>query len=88
MTQKQHTKFYVGCKVGGSRELIRYHKQPTAITHGHQYLAVIGPFRTKRGAEFMRDYGQGNPHCQCVRDAERLAVHALANKTVQRILGN
>ena len=50
---------------------------PTFATHGTQYNAVVGPFRTRRGARFMRDYGQGNPHCRCVRDAERLGkMHA------------
>jgi len=47
--------------------------KPTEATHGHQYLAVIGPFRTKAGAEFMANNGWNNPHCQCVADAERLA---------------
>lgn len=48
--------------------------------------AVIGPFRTVRGAEFMRQYGEGNPHCQTVGDAERLAKQyaAQAEKAAER----
>ena len=46
---------------------------PTHASHGDKYRAVIGPFRTARGAEFMRVFGVGNPHCRCVADAERLA---------------
>lgn len=38
-----------------------------------QYSAIIGPFKTKEGAEFMAMYGKNNPHCQTVYDAEKLA---------------
>lgn len=55
------------------REIFRAPIEPTFASHGAQFNAVIGPFRTARGAKFMRDYGQGNPHCRCVADAERLA---------------
>ena len=65
-------RYYVG--LGGSKPtLLHLESDPTRGTHGHLYAAVIGPFQTKRGAEFMRDYGQGNPHIYHVRDAERLA---------------
>lgn len=52
-----------------------------------QYNAVIGPFRTKRGAEFMRDHGANNPHVQTVQDAERIAKqiadeNAIENQTL------
>jgi hypothetical protein len=51
------------------------HKEtPTYESHGSLYYAVIGPFRTKRGQEFMAKYGQNNPRCLCVADAERLSV--------------
>lgn len=46
---------------------------PTNNTHGKKYRCVVGHFRTLAGAKFMRDHGPGNPHCQCVADAERLA---------------
>ena len=45
---------------------------PTSVEYPY-YMMVIGPFVTKRGATFMRDYGQENSHCQTVADAERLA---------------
>lgn len=63
---------YVGLKAGLVREVFKSASLPTTETHGGEYLAVIGPFRTKRGALFYRDHGQGNPHCRCVSDAERL----------------
>ena len=53
------------------REVFRCDSVPTQETHGEKYNAVIGPFRTLRGARFMR--GPGYPHCCNVRDAERLA---------------
>lgn len=55
-----------------TREIFRAASVPTFATHP-DYNAVIGPFRTKRGALFMARYGRSNPHCQCVADAERLA---------------
>lgn len=58
---------------GTARTVFRSVETPTQETHGAQFAACVGPFRTKRGAEFMRDYGRANPHCQCVNDAERLA---------------
>lgn len=65
-------RIYLGYKNGQAREIFKSDAMPTESTHGDKYAAVVGPFRTMRGARFMRDYGQGNPHCQCVSDAERL----------------
>lgn len=65
-------KLYVGLR-DGAREVFRSVLTPTFHSHGEKYNAVIGPFQTKRGAEFMAKYGQGNPHVQCVADAERIA---------------
>jgi hypothetical protein len=67
------TRIYVGIADGLKREVFRSVTTPTWDTHYPKYLACIGPFRTMRGARFMRDYGQGNPHLQCVADAEVLA---------------
>lgn len=61
-------KWYVGCK-GGSR--IAFATATT--TNIGDYAALIGPFRTKRGAQFMARYGRNNPHIRNVADAERLA---------------
>ena len=67
-------KFYVGLSASGSlRRWLFNDVEPIKNNHGDQYVAIIGPFATKRGAIFMRDYGEGNPHCQTVSDAERLA---------------
>ena len=71
MTTK--TRPYVGVKPDSSRELFRSNVEPTRDVWGHLYLYVIGPFKTVRGARFMRDYGKGNPHCQWTGDAEALA---------------
>ncbi len=64
--------YYCGMKSNG-REVFRCAQTPTRTTHGAHYWAVIGPFRTKRGAQFMADYGRNNPHLQTVADAERIA---------------
>ena len=70
MTHKNS--WYVGL-AHGKRETFRCAFAPTEETHGKLYAAVIGPFNTRKGAEFMRDYGAGNPHCRCVSEAESLA---------------
>lgn len=49
-------------------------EKPTEETHGNRYACTIGPFDTLAGAEYMSAYGAGNPHCQTVEDAERLAA--------------
>ena len=67
------TRSYVGIGPDGNRKVFRSASKPEAETHGSIYSAVIGPFRTVRGAEFMVKFGAGNPHCQTVADAERLA---------------
>lgn len=65
---------YVGCKAG-KREVFKAESEPTEDSHGHLYNAVIGPFRTMRGAKFMAECGYNNPHLQTVADAERIALH-------------
>lgn len=72
-------RYFVGiyCDGAARRKVFTFDGTPTEQTHGDQFAAVIGPFRTKRGAQFMADYGRGNPHCVCVSDAEQLAkIHA------------
>lgn len=58
-------------------EAFRSEAPPTFESHGSKYDAVIGPFRTVRGAKIMALYGNGNPHIRCVDDAE---AHARASK--------
>ena len=69
------TKWFVGLYLNcmKKRNVFQSNIIPTEPTHGHIYAAVIGPFKTKRGARFMAEHGAGNPHCQTVRDAEVLA---------------
>lgn len=66
-------KIYVGIMPGLRREIFKSEFVPTQETHGAQYVAVIGDFRTMRGARYMQKYGGNNPHLQTVSDAERLA---------------
>jgi hypothetical protein len=66
-------KFYVGVKSTLSREVFSSLPVPTEETILGRYLYAIGPFRTKRGAEFMAKHGANNPHCVTVQQAEKLA---------------
>lgn len=75
MTRTHYTKQYVGIRIdNGERECFTWPGTPVRETHGHIYAAVIGPFRTVRGARFMAEHGRGNPHIQTVGDAERIAA--------------
>lgn len=70
-------RIYVGrSKSGGRTITFRSEVEPSEASHGHLYAAVIGPFRTIRGARFMARHGYNNPHLQTVADAERLAKAA------------
>ena len=67
--------YYMGYRVDtGEREVFRALTEPTWLSHGDIYVAVVGPFRTKKGATFMAEHGRGNPHLQMVADAERAAT--------------
>jgi len=67
-------RIYIGIN-RSDREIFRSLLQPTEQSHGSQYHACIGPFRTLRAALFMIRPGQrNNPHVQCVNDAERIAA--------------
>jgi hypothetical protein len=66
------SKFYIGRK-DGKQQIFKSETTPTQASHGHLYTSVMGPFRTKRGAMFQVAFGDGNPHVQHVRDAERIA---------------
>lgn len=61
---------------------------PTLENYGSQFIALIGPFVTKRGAEWMAKYGKVNPHALDVASAEKHARHhALLDKEWQRANG-
>ena len=66
-------RIYLGVKPGRIMETFRSDVTPTEETHGSLYIYAIGPFRTIQGARFMATYGAGNPHCQSVSQAEKLA---------------
>jgi len=76
---------YVGIGPDGKRKVFRAASKPEAETHGSIYSAVIGPFRTVRGAEFMAKHGAGNPHCQTVADAERIAADYVPSVSEQTV---
>lgn len=69
MKTKQN--IYVGV-TPNKYEIFKSVKEPTFKSHGHIYNAVIGEFKTLRGAKFMSLFGKGNPHCTTVDEAERL----------------
>lgn len=66
------TKPYVIISAGGHRRIERHAVDPTFETRTRpEDFAAIGPFRTMRGAVYMRD--RSGPNCVCVQDAEKLA---------------
>lgn len=62
------------------REVFTSSEVPTKESHGQRYQAVIGPFKTRIGAEYMRAFGLNNPNCQTVEDAEKHAKGMIFNK--------
>lgn len=70
-------RYYVGFSMLTSNpQVFRHHEAPTAQSHGQRFGHCVGPFRTKRGAEYMARHGRSNPHCTTVAEAERLAAKA------------
>ena len=70
---------YLGLNAAqGIREVFRSVVVPTANAFP-QYRAIIGPFRTLRGAEYMRDFGYGSS-CLNVEQAEELALRSLRER--------
>jgi hypothetical protein len=68
------SRYYVGSKPGGKREVFRSATTPTETSHGHRYRYVTGPFRTLGGARVMVEAGENNPHIQTVHEAEKIAA--------------
>lgn len=66
-------RWFIGYKETGERMMFLTALQPTRELYP-QFAGVVGPFRTKRGCQFMMDHGQGNPHCRTVAEAEALAI--------------
>lgn len=76
-------RYYLGLN-NPVRDVFKADVTPTAKTHS-QYLYVVGPFRTKRGAEYMRDnkWTHSVDHAEdcargIARDKERAAKEAAA----------
>lgn len=68
---------YVGVK-GNQSFVFHSDTTPTQSSHGDKYTYAIGPFRTMLGAKIMARHGRGNPHLQCVADAERYAAKGVS----------
>lgn len=70
-------KIYVGVK-DGIFEVFKSDQVPTRETHGELYSAVIGPFRTMRGARYIQSNEspaqQQNHFVESVANAERAAI--------------
>lgn len=73
------SRLWVGVRAN-VRSVFRAVGVPTHDTHGNLYTLTIGPFRTRAGADFMANSGAGNPHVQCVADAERIAARLKREK--------
>lgn len=78
-------RIYVGlsCTATALFEVFRSKREPTEKEFGERFGAVVGPFRTKRGAEFFAAHSLGNPHISCVDDAERIARDIARLETFQ-----
>ena len=66
-------KWYVGLTGAHKLEAFRAQHEPTQKTHGRLYLAVVGPFVTRRGAHWAQAHALNNPHAQTVASIERIA---------------
>ena len=81
----QRKKIYVGFSKNNDgimvrREVFRNDGRATEEKYGSVYNAVVGPFRTVRGAKCMVHYGHhNNPHIQHVSDAERIGKEYAAD---------
>lgn len=65
--------YFLGKRGQDDLILFRSSTTPTKESHGHLYMAVIGPFKSKVGASYFARYGRNNPHIRTADDAERLA---------------
>lgn len=63
---------YVGIGKDGNYYGFSSVETPTRETTP-EFIAVIGPFRTRRARLWAIKYGKGNPHFHHVNDAERLS---------------
>jgi hypothetical protein len=75
-------RIYLGYHAGESRrEIFRSATVPTEESHGKRFTAVVGPFRTVRGAKAMLWFGFANPHLRTVTEAEKIGKCHFAELT-------
>mgnify|MGYP003420727257 FL=1 len=68
-------KLYVGTNSKkGVRRAFKSTKTPTEASHGHEFAAVLGPFRTKRGAEWCASHPGAWGSIAQMEDAAREAA--------------
>lgn len=65
-------KNYIGYVHGKGFEKFLSKETPTPTSHG-EYIYVVGPFRTAKGARWAVNFGTNNTHFQTVSDAEKFA---------------
>ncbi len=75
---------YVGYVKDKGFKMFTASYEPTLSSHGDKYIFVMGPFQTKRGAEWAEKYGTGNPHFRHVSDAEKFAAKEKFKKSGRR----
>jgi hypothetical protein len=68
-------RLYVGKTYDQFHQMFWSEKNPTWASHGSEYSWVIGPFRSKAGAEYFIS----NPLVSTVGDAERLSKKKIAS---------
>lgn len=83
MTNYSRPRFFVGiANKGATRTVFRASSTPTQESHGHLYGYAVGPFDTKRGAEYFASHHL----CAGVYDAERAAAVEAINPFVTMTL--
>ena len=70
-SMRKYRRWYVGC-AGINRHAFALCGTPDQGRFPH-FNAVVGPFRTKRGAMYAAKHGLNNPHILSVSDAEYFA---------------
>ena len=73
-------KYYVGYAYYTGRPSV-FRSVETPQQGESLFASVTGPFRTKRGADFMAKHGRNNPHCRSVAEAEHCARRAASETT-------
>jgi hypothetical protein len=70
-------RFYVGVSFVGTPTVFRSATEPTNQNTGGHYSFVMGPFQTKRGADYYALTARNESHLRTVREIERGAkAHA------------